>query len=125
MCISAEYAVKLPNTTGMDYNIICRFMTGDLQFEGTPSLDTKFCLKDVGGNVILDTLIPVERIESMKISGGLLEIRVYPSIVTSYSAFLWAEKKFFLKKIAVDISKKVNLKKNFLRNEWHGKIHIR
>lgn len=109
----------------MEYDTLCTFICGPLRFEGTISLDTKLYLKNTEGRPLSETFIPVEQIEFMKIKGGVLEIRVFPSTVASFNAFISAKKPGFLKKVAADIAKRVKMKKRFFLSEWHGEVYIR
>ena len=94
------------------------------KYEGEIVLDTKLYLKDKEGNEIYETLIPLEKIEYMKLHRNKLELRVFPSFISSYTAFIFLNRKK-LKKLAKTISERTGMKKKFLLNEWHGDIYLR
>ncbi|OPL10759.1 MAG: hypothetical protein AVO38_16275 [delta proteobacterium ML8_D] len=100
------------------------YLSKKLKYEGTVSFDTKLYLKDNRGNEITATFIPVEKIELIKMHVNRLEIRVFPSIVSSFTAYIIMGRKP-MKRLADDIANRVNLKKRFLFNEWRGIPYIR
>ncbi|HNS32550.1 MAG TPA: hypothetical protein PKN36_06200 [bacterium] len=101
------------------------FMQDSLKKEGTPVLDNKLYLQDFKGDIILETLIPIEKIEFMARRGNMLEIRVFPSAIASCSVFLSSRSKRSLRKLALDIAAKVHMKKRFFLDYWYGDIYIR
>ncbi len=88
------------------------------------TLDSKLYLKNNRGDEITATLVPVEKIELIKMHANKLEIRVFPSMVSSFTAYVIMNRRD-MKRLASDIAKRVNLKKRFLFNEWHGTPYIR
>lgn len=100
------------------------YLSKTLRYEGTVTLGSKLCLRDKNGMEITATFIPVEQIEFMKMHANKLEIRVFPSIVSSYTAYLIMRRKP-MKKLALDIADRVRLKKRFLFNEWRGTPYLR
>jgi len=114
-----------PKTSGMEYNVLTSFACGESHFEGFLELGTKLFLKDAGGQPVMETFIPLEQIEFMKIRGNVLEIRVFPSAVTSFTAFISARRRGFVKRLAADIAQKAGMGKRFFLNEWYGEVYNR
>lgn len=96
------------------------------KYTGTIVLDDKLYLKATpkGQNEWVETFIPLEKIECVKLKRGRLEITVVPSLVTSYKAVITG-KRSNLRVLVRDLSGKIGLHKKFLRNEWIGEPYSR
>ncbi|MCK9266040.1 hypothetical protein M0P98_04045 [bacterium] len=111
-----------------EYNVLCIYKSGEYSFEGFPCVGSKFCLKDVMGNEIPDSFISITQIEYMRLKRGFrsyIEIRVFTSPITAYTAFLYCRNRRVLNNIALAISLRGRLKRNFLKNEWFGEPYNR
>lgn len=96
---------------------------GDRKYCGEVVIDTKLYLNDPAGRPIVDTFIPIEKIESMQIAGSKLEIKVFPSVVSFFTAYISMDRRR-LKLLAKDLARTGNLRKRFLLNQWQGDVYI-
>jgi len=100
------------------------YLSGNRRYEGIVTLDGKLCLKDGNGTEITATFIPLERIEFMKMHPDKIEIRVFPSVVSSYTACIVMRRKL-MKKLALDVAARASMKKHLFFKRWSGTPYIR
>jgi hypothetical protein len=107
----------------MEFGKGCFIIQGQ-KYQGLVCLDTKLYLKDRHGTPVIETYLPLEKIEFMKLHRRKLEIRIFPSIVDSFVVFILMDRSF-LKKIVKAVSDRVGMRKKFMANIWYGDIYSR
>ena len=98
------------------------FVYRERKFKGKILLDTKLYI--CGEKEYVETYIPLEKIERVKLRKNRIEIDVTPSIVSAYTVVIYSDKKN-LKKLAHFLAEKLGLKKKILKSEWYGKPYSR
>jgi len=98
------------------------YIEGKKRIEGQIILsEHKLYLKDANGDLV-QTYIPLEKIERVRRMRQGVEVHVRPSLYIRYVAFLQGEKKY-LTELVKDLVQRRGLKKQFLKNEWIESEH--
>ncbi|HCG77157.1 MAG: hypothetical protein COZ37_06130 [bacterium (Candidatus Ratteibacteria) CG_4_10_14_3_um_filter_41_18] len=110
---------KIPGRN--EYGTGCYLEEGK-RYRGKIILDNKLYLQ--GKEDFAETYIPLEKIEAVRIERNRIEIKVYPSLLTAYTATIEGNGKE-LKRLIKDLVVKIGLKKRFFKREWVGEIYSR
>ena len=93
------------------------YIEGDKKVEGQIILDEhKIFLRSVGSDLV-QTFVPLEKIEHLRLSSDGLEMEVRPSLTYRYRALIKGERDM-LHEMAREIVVRRNFHKRIFKNEW-------
>ncbi len=98
-----------------------QYIEGTKRLEGEIVLSRYklFCKGEAGD--FPQTYIPLEKIASMKLKRGMIELFVRPSAVIHYTAVFKGEPAN-CKKLSLTLAMRLNMRKKFFRDQWTGEV---